>query len=667
MADERNIPVCNLFSKDSNQESDSSTGLFMEKPSATTKDVNDEKALCKDDLNVKPCNLFGSPSDSDVFAEISSPDVDDIALPADQEAEPSFGDSTNHAENLEHLEMHYDQKNNISSQERKAFLVQECKETIDTTGGPQLVMKEEIKLEDISNKKEDTMEQSKVLPFEQQQSHFSIQQEKPTNNQPTLASALFTTMPSQNSLFDSLEHQFSNDETDAFSYALSNGEVERREQAWIPSEKTQAVLDSKANFKPTELQFRLTKPQVSVLESLGNPTIVQLQVHGILADVPKLSAKPASSVTQDTEGLEKLVLSGNIRAAVNLTASVLTSLGQGPNSKSDQHGSKNTLQTLQWWNVRFTLLLRLKLLDVIKAEISLFNHFDSPDLFYSFYPDLYPGRRGSMVPFSLRLLHACLPAHAGNPSHSLGRLFKLKQVVEKIIENLHNKKTEDGCAAELKEEDKKASLQLWRKRKIHLLYCIGTTQVRLREYELAFEAYDQIIEMELRSSVSVMLHSCIGRCFLQLGDIKSAQNRFTLAERAASDSSSFKSVLVMNRGFLFLGANNWKEALNHFNEAITENPTDLEAHNNKAVCLLYLCRLKEAIATLEEAIYNNETTLFKPEKQTRQNQQSLEGACSNLVTLYELESAKFHFKRTRLLRYIATHSGDGFDISCLKL
>merc|ERR1719427_1386389 len=170
-----------------------------------------------------------------------------------------------------------------------------------------------------------------------------------------------------------------------------------------------------------------------------------------------------------------------------------------------------------------------------------------------------------------------------------------------------------------------------------VLHCIGSTQVRLREYSLAFKVYDQIIDME--PSITVKLQSCIGRWFLQLGDIKSAQSRFAIAERHAADEARFKSVLIMNRGFLYLGANNWTEALNHFNEAILVDSTDLEAYNNKAVCLLYLCRLKDAIDTLEHAIFNNTKSLFSCEKQTRQDQQSFEGVCSNLVTLYELESA----------------------------
>ena len=50
--------------------------------------------------------------------------------------------------------------------------------------------------------------------------------------------------------------------------------------------------------------------------------------------------------------------------------------------------------------------------------ISIADHagsFDRPEYYYEKQPDLYPGRRGSMVPFTLRLTHAgtasCPPSH----------------------------------------------------------------------------------------------------------------------------------------------------------------------------------------------------------------------------------------------------------------
>ena len=44
---------------------------------------------------------------------------------------------------------------------------------------------------------------------------------------------------------------------------------------------------------------------------------------------------------------------------------------------------------------------------------------------YEKYPALFEGRRGSMIPFSLFLLHAVMPACAGEPLQAQQRLYNL--------------------------------------------------------------------------------------------------------------------------------------------------------------------------------------------------------------------------------------------------
>uniref|UniRef100_H2Z7W6 Uncharacterized protein n=1 Tax=Ciona savignyi TaxID=51511 RepID=H2Z7W6_CIOSA len=266
-----------------------------------------------------------------------------------------------------------------------------------------------------------------------------------------------------------------------------------------------------------------------------------------------------------------------------------------------------------------------------------------------------------MVPFSMRVLHAQFSMYLNKPNEALERLYTLQNTSNKILKNLESGKTEDGSIAELKPDDREASITLWNDRSKTLLFCIGNVLLQTREYEAAIKTYELILEKS--EGDAVYLQSGIGRALLQLGNIKSAQHRFAKAEQAAKEDPNYKLQLIMNRAFLYLGTSNWKEALTQFNEVLKLNPQHLEALNNKSVCLLYLCRLKDAISSLETAVWmqNNDSKDFL------QNQLPLEGALSNLVTLYELESSRFMTKKQTLLHHIAGISGDGFDVTCLKM
>ena len=46
----------------------------------------------------------------------------------------------------------------------------------------------------------------------------------------------------------------------------------------------------------------------------------------------------------------------------------------------------------------------------------------------------------------------------------------------------------------------------------------------------------------------------------------------------------------------------YPEALVQFDDLLELDPSNLLAANNKALCLLYTCKMKEAIAFLEETI-----------------------------------------------------------------
>lgn len=52
---------------------------------------------------------------------------------------------------------------------------------------------------------------------------------------------------------------------------------------------------------------------------------------------------------------------------------------------------------LQLWFVRLALLVKLGLFQNAEMEFEPFGNLDQPDLYYEYYPQVYPGRKGKAV------------------------------------------------------------------------------------------------------------------------------------------------------------------------------------------------------------------------------------------------------------------------------
>ena len=66
-----------------------------------------------------------------------------------------------------------------------------------------------------------------------------------------------------------------------------------------------------------------------------------------------------------------------------------------------------------------------------------------------------------MVPFSLRLIYACLPQFLGRHNESLDRLFYVRGQVHKILHNLQNNQCEDGGATVISEASRTGKLMIF--------------------------------------------------------------------------------------------------------------------------------------------------------------------------------------------------------------
>lgn len=456
--------------------------------------------------------------------------------------------------------------------------------------------------------------------------------------------------------FNQLQAVFSGSD-DPFATALSLSEVDRRHDAWLPSEETRKVLISVATqqYSPAYVETnRLTMPGLKfdnlqgdavkdlMLRFLGEPAAMKRQVL------------TASSVEQSFTGLKQLISSKNWRAAVDLTGRLLTAHGQGY-GKAGQPTS-HTTDSLQLWFVRLALLTKLNLFQNAELEFEPLGNLDQPDLYYEYYPTVYPGRRGSMVPFSMRLLHAELPQYLAKPQEALDRLHNLKTVCLAIQENLEKGLAEDGSMFTVTQENRQASLKLWRSRLSRVMYSMANCLLLMKDYVLAVETYHSIIQYEPQQRVQLL--SGIGRIFLQIGDVKTAERYFQDVEEVCQmkgSQPSHTTCVLMNRAFVYLSQNNYAEAHASFTEVLKIDPKNPVANNNAAVCLLYLGRLKESLGQLEglvqqdPALYLHESVLF------------------NLTTMYELESSRSTQKKQALLEAVACREGDSFNTQCLKL
>ncbi|XP_012618609.2 trafficking protein particle complex subunit 12 [Microcebus murinus] len=443
---------------------------------------------------------------------------------------------------------------------------------------------------------------------------------------------------------------------DPFATALSMSEMDRRNDAWLPSEGTRDILTAVA-----------TQQYSTVFVDKENLTMPGLRFDNIQGDAvkdlmlrflgEKAAAKRqvlnANSVEQSFVGLKQLISCRNWRAAVDLCGRLLTAHGQGY-GKSGLPTS-HTTDSLQLWFVRLALLVKLGLFQNAEMEFEPFGNLDQPDLYYEYYPHVYPGRRGSMVPFSMRILHAELQQYLGNPQESLDRLHRVKTVCSKILANLERGLAEDGSMSNMTPENRQASVQLWRSRLGRVTYSMANCLLLMKDYVLAVQAYHAVIQCCPEQEPQLL--SGIGRISLQIGDIKTAEKYFQEVEKVTQklDGPQGKIMVLMNRAFLHLGQNNFAEAHRFFTEVLRLEPGNAVANNNAAVCLLYLGKLKDSLRQLEALVqrdpghYLHESVLF------------------NLTTMYELESSRSMQKKQGLLEAVASREGDSFNTQCLKL
>nr|CAD7455995.1 unnamed protein product [Timema tahoe] len=425
-----------------------------------------------------------------------------------------------------------------------------------------------------------------------------------------------------------------NDDTFNQGSSLHPSEGDRRRDAWIPSDRTRQALIAAATSPPGTFfpdRELLTMPGVVMEEDMVD-TVHEMASHYLgEAEAGRRNVLTANDVTQDERGLRELIQAGCFRAAVNLTSQLLTIYGQGAGRAG--HPSKHTVHSIQLWFTRLALLVKLRSFSLAEVESEPFGDLDRPDLYFQFYPELYGGRLGSMVPFAFRLLLAELPQYTGKYKDALNKLHTL---LATVLNNLTTGLCEDGSPAELSTADRSESKKIWKSREARVLHSIINCALYQKDYSLAVE----VLELLLRSHDWGTNHKRA---------LQSALGRVT----PVPSTPDLRD--LVDRGLMAVAQNAFQEAYDCFQKASALEPTNIMLMNNMGVCLLYLGRLKEALVHLEGAVNNNPTRGLH------------ESLLLNVCTLYELESSFSNQKKLNMLRMLSRYKGDGVCVSCLKL
>lgn len=268
----------------------------------------------------------------------------------------------------------------------------------------------------------------------------------------------------------------------------------------------------------------LTMPGMQLASELADP--IRLAVEPLLgtAEAQRRRILCADDVTQDERGLRQLIEHGAYRHAVNLTGRLLTIYGQGYGRAGQP--AKHSPHSLQLWFTRFALLIKLGMSELCQSEAEPFGQLNRPDVYFEFSPEMYPTRRGSMVPFSLRLLLAELPMYgAGGAGANVAfdRLTEMYLVCQKIVQFYFVKP---------QQQQQQQAHEFWQGREVRIVHALINCALQMRNYNMADTLIAQLADRPgLKVRDKKALYSAWGRIYLQCGDVFGAERKFLEARR----------------------------------------------------------------------------------------------------------------------------------------
>ncbi|KAK6924118.1 hypothetical protein RJ641_010318 [Dillenia turbinata] len=292
-------------------------------------------------------------------------------------------------------------------------------------------------------------------------------------------------------------------------------------------------------------------------------------------------------------------------------------------------------------------LSKLRRFSEAASELSSLDDLNSSIYHFETYPQHYPNRTGSFVPFSLRFLHADIPSKLGNRNETLDRLYLLLDFVRTKLDEKMNQKLVN-------------SVNEWRRREIFVMNCLIGHHLSHKEFSVTLKLVTELIR---RDSDDVIMLSKLGYIQMQLGDLDGSKRSFDLVEElikagkggALWSEVQLRNLVSRNKALEYLVAKDYVSAVREYDECVERDGSDIVAINNKALSLMYLRDLADSVKVLESSLESVPTVALN------------ETLVVNLCSMYELAYVNHPDIKRTLSKWIARVAPDDFDASCTRI
>ncbi|CAF1710093.1 hypothetical protein HID58_090447 [Brassica napus] len=387
------------------------------------------------------------------------------------------------------------------------------------------------------------------------------------------------------------------------------------------SETRPEINPSSAATNPAAVQPIEARPEATAFESTPSP----------VADPPPERSNSLDELTHDLSSLHDLSTRGQWEAILD---KISQSRALFLLTKPHEHLTYLTYQVIA--------LTKLRRSDEASHELNSLHDFDGEHYRYESFPEIYPDRKGSMVPFSLRWMYALVPTRLGNRQEGLDRLYTLLDFVRERIKE---------------KEGNDDSVELWKKREIFVMSCLLGFHLGHKEFGVSLELIKELIK---RDPLDPVLVSKLGSVQMQFGDIEGAKATFDRVEKMSNHNglvseTQFKNLVGRNKALVHVVAKDYAAAVREYEECIERDNSDVVAVNNKALCLMYSRDLSDAIKVMESALERVPTAALN------------ESLVGNLCSMYELAYVNHTDVKRTLNNWIARVAPDDFDSSCTRV